>query len=145
MSDRLSSHRNSRALWLLATAIVVALIFAGSAMTQTSQKKAPVKKNVTVTTYTVTITPGKTWDDPPSVDKTSVTVDKAKGDEVQWVCPTCTAGFDVLFIESGKKPFKNRSFNKGKNKSGKATGDAGTYPYKVIVGGGVLDPDVIIR
>jgi hypothetical protein len=97
------------------------------------------------TTHTVTITPGAKWDDPPTVDKSSVTVDASQGDEVMWVCPTCTDGFTVIFIQSGKKPFKSRSFNKAKNKSGKATGKNDTYPYKVIVNGGVLDPDVIIK
>ena len=153
------------ALWLVVLVIAAALVFTGTALTeskssetpngaagtsQTKQKGAGAQKTQGAkkamgTTITVTITPGKTYDAPPSVDKKSVEVDKSLGDEVEWVCPLCTGGFDVIFIETGKNPFKDRSFNKAKNKSGKASGGNGTYPYKVIVGGGVLDPDVIIK
>lgn len=143
---KLFSKENSKPLWLMALTLAVALLFADSASTQTKQASAPVQKKAAAgTTFTVTITPGKGWDDAPSVDKKSVTVDASLGDEVAWVCPTCTAGFDVIFLDPAKKPFKNRSFNKARNKSGKATGKNGTYPYKVIVNGGVLDPDVIVK
>jgi hypothetical protein len=146
--DIKNSVRNSKSFWSMALILAVALVFCASAMTQTkpAAKQTTVKKTTTMgTTHTVTITPGAKWDDPPSVDQKSVTVDKSVGDEVAWICPACTGGFDVIFIDTGKKPFKDRSFNKSKNKSGKATGGNGTYTYKVIVNGGVLDPDVIIR
>lgn len=97
-------------------------------------------------TITVTITPGAKIDGPPTVDKQSVTV--GKDDEVAWVCST-GCDFSVVFLDPAKKPFKDRGFNQQKSKSGKPTQppppNDETYKYSVIVGGGVVDPDVIVK
>ena len=147
MSDRTKwfsiGHRN--VLWMLALTITVALIFASSAMTQTkkAQQKVSAAKH-----EMVIITPGANPDDPPSVDKPSVTLYKNNGDDVEWDCvnPDKThCDFIVVFTEPGKKPFNNRGFFKGKGKSGKITGAEDKYKYWVIVGGGFIDPDVIIK
>ena len=98
-------------------------------------------------TITVTITPGAKPDDPPKVSPDPVEV--WPNDEVEWNCST-DCEFTVVFLDPLKKPFKDRGFNKQKSKSGKPTqtpppGEEEKYKYSVIVGGGVLDPDVIIR
>ena len=144
MSERtkLFSENRSKALWLMALTLAVALIFASSAMTQTKQASAPAQKKVAAgAIIPVTITPGVKPDDPPKVLPASVEV--GPNDEVEWTCST-GCDFDVTFTYS-MKPFKDRSFNKNKKQSGKPTGAPGTYKYTVIVGGGVLDPDVIIK
>ena len=106
-------------------------------------KKAPGKQPMAATHVVVTITPG-TGDSAPTIDRDHVTLQANLGDDMEWVCSN-NCDFVVIFIEAGKKPFKNRGFFKGKGKSGKVTGPDDTYKYWVIVGGGALDPDVIIK
>ena len=145
MSERtkLFSKNRSKALWLLALTLALALFFAGSAMTQTKQASTPAQTNVAAgVTHTVTITPGAGPNDPPNVCPLSVEV--GPNDEVEWKCSTA-CDFNVSFNEVARKPFNDRAFNKNKPKSGHSTGAPGKYKYTVIVGGGVLDPDVIIR
>lgn len=139
------SNSGSKTLWIMALTLALAVLFATSAMTQTknAQPAAPAAKH-----EMVIITPGVNPDDPPSVDKPSVTLYKNNGDDVEWDClnPDKThCDFIVVFTDSSKKPFKNRGFFKGKGKSGNITGPVGSYKYWVIVGGGFIDPDVIIR
>ncbi len=139
---KLFSMESTRPLWLMALTLVAALLFAGSALTQTKQASAPAQKKVAAgTIFSVTITPGAKHDDPPKV--VPATVEVGPNDEVEWNCSK-DCDFDVTFTYS-MKPFKDRSFNKNKKKSGKPTGSPGIYKYTVIVGGGVLDPDVIVR
>ena len=155
-------------LRLLGLVVGLALFFAGAAAPQTKkteptpapkaaassvtqQKAAPTAakptkaKGAAGTVHTVTITPGKSWDEKPSVDRLSVTL--SKDDEVKWVCST-GCDFSINFAEPTRKPFKGRAFGKVRNRSGRPavhpTMDE-TYKYSVIVGGGILDPDVIIR
>ena len=63
---------------------------------------------------------------------------------MEWKCST-GCDFSVVFLDPAKKPFRDRGFNKNANKSGNPTGNVDKYKYSVTVGGGVLDPDVIIK
>lgn len=127
----------------MALTLVVALLFAGSAMTQSTPANPPAQQKAAAGKIVpVKITPGVKFDDPPTVLPATVELDP--NDEVEWTCTT-KCEFDVTFGEAKRKPFKDRAFNKLKSKSGKPTGAVGKYKYSVFVGGGVLDPDVIIR
>lgn len=148
MSDRtnLFSKNSFTALCLLTLTLAVALNFTGSAMSQTKQQKAPppTPKAATMgTTITVTIDPGDIPGGNPIVTPKSVSV--GPSDEVEWICKKACS-FTVVFSEKTRKPFKDRAFDKGKPKSGKPTGKPGLYKYSVFVdGGGMIDPDVIIK
>ena len=145
MSERtkLFAINRSKTLWLMALTLAFALIFAGSAMTQTNQTKTAQKAPATTgTVRTVVITPGPGPTGAPSVNPQSV--DVYPDDTVEWKCAT-GCDFDVVFIDPAKKPFKDRGFNKKHNNSDKPTGAVGTYKYSVYVEGGHIDPDVIIR
>ena len=93
-------------------------------------------------TIDVKITPARNPNDSPSVDPDSVTV--GPNDEVVWSCTT-SCDFTVDFSNPDRKPFNNRKFAKGNNRSGRPTGPKGTYKYSVTVGAGVLDPNIILR
>jgi plastocyanin len=90
---------------------------------------------------TVTITPVSPTN--PTLKVTPDSVEVGRHDEVEWICST-VCEFDVTFTDS-MKPFKDRSFNKNKPKSGHPTGAPGKYKYTVIVGGDIIDPDVIVK
>ena len=93
-------------------------------------------------TYQIRITPDPTdAKKPPKVDPSDQTV--GPNDEVMWICTT-GCDFDVVFTEPDRKPFKDRKFDKVKNKSGRPTGSEGVYKYSVIVGPGSNDPNIII-
>ena len=139
---KLFSRESSRTLWLIVLTLGVALCFASSAMTQANQASAPAqKKAVAGAIIPVTITPGAKADDPPKV--VPATVEVGRNDQVEWTCST-GCDFDVTFTYS-MKPFNDRAFNKNKPRSGHPTGAPGKYKYSVIVGGGLLDPDVIVK
>lgn len=166
MSDQTKrfSKDRSKALWLMALTLAVALIFAGSAMTQTQQTKTatgtqaaappaktqqpagaktPAKpKTAAGTTITVTITPVSPTN--PKLKVTPDSVGVGRNDEVEWKCSTA-CDFNVSFNEVARKPFNDRAFNRNRPRSGHPTGAPGTYKYTVIVGGDIIDPDVIIR
>jgi hypothetical protein len=101
-------------------------------------------------TYTIKIFPDLAHpENPPRVVPEDQPIER--NDQVEWVCKVepdedCPEDVDflVVFTEPGRKPFKDRGFSKGKNKSGKPTGPKGKYKYSVIVGEGVADPRIIV-
>ncbi len=95
-------------------------------------------------TITVTITPNSNPAGPPSVNPESVDVYKDKNQQVEWTCST-GCDFTVQFPTSGAKPFNDSTFTKANPKSGVPTGPPGTYPYRVTVGQGSTDPQIIVH
>lgn len=93
-------------------------------------------------TYTITITPNEDPTQPPAVEPDEQEV--GSNDQVEWTCST-GCDFTVVFIEAGRKPFKNRAFDQTRSKSGHPTGPTGKYKYSVIVGEGVVDPSIIVH
>jgi len=161
MSERtkLFSENRSKALWLMALTLAVALVFAGSAMTQTKQAgktapapaskqtkagQAPKQAGKTVT-VTITYTAGTS----SSISVRPDPVEIGANDEVKWEC-TGGCDFHVVFPDPKRKPFKSQHFDKGNSQSGKPVhvpppGQTKKYKYTVVVGDTAIDPDVIIR
>jgi hypothetical protein len=115
---------------VLALAVVIGFIIPMRA-------QSPTTHNVDVT-----ITPNSDPTKAPTVTPDTATVGAQS--QVNWTCST-GCDFTVVFTESNRKPFKNRSFDKGHNKSGRPTGPPGQYKYSVIVGEGVADPIIIVQ
>ena len=163
MSHRLSMHHTSRALWLLATAIAIALIFAGAALTQGTQQKAPAKvaapaakapgwcKNAAPIVNgiaTVTISPvGATKN--LKVDYPRVCIGTT--DKIKWQWNTGStepANWSAEFF-TGANPFPKPKYGKGNPTSDPPSVNGNDYLiYKYVVhadGYNDLDPDVIIK
>jgi hypothetical protein len=161
MSERtkLFSKYRSKALWLMALTLGVALFFAGSAMTQTKQagktapapvtkqtKPAPAPKQAgQIVKVTITYTSGAS----PSISVSPDPVEIRANDEVKWEC-TGGCDFHVVFPNPRRKPFKSQHFDKGNSQSEKPAhvpppGQTKKYKYTVVVGDSAIDPDVIIK
>ncbi len=82
----------------------------------------------------------------PKVDLDPVEVSKSRQDEVVWECEG-DPNFEVIFETDS--PFNDSHFNKSKNHSGPAKGNAkerpNVYKYIVKAGGGTLDPGTIVN
>lgn len=99
------------------------------------------------TTIVVTITPSATEGGAPSVDKSSVTLNKGQNQQVEW---TCAGGcdFTVDFSHPEGSPFSHNSFS-GTNANPHAMSGppnkVGTFKYSVTANGGTLDPQIIVH
>ena len=89
-------------------------------------------------TVTVTITPGN----PITVSPDPAVISKSDKDQVEWVCPKCTSGFEIKFPKGS--PFTGSDFGPSNAASGAAKANAAlkTYPYTVIANGQTSDPGV---
>jgi len=86
----------------------------------------------------VTITGGSK----PTVEPETVTLEHPQ-DEVEWVCAE-----DFVVSFGADTPFRKRYFHEGRPKSGQPRSDAKKetkYKYSVLVGGHVIDPNIIIK
>lgn len=92
-------------------------------------------------TVTIKITPAN----PPKVSIDPAEISKSNGDQVQWECPECSAGFEVQFPKNS--PFAGKSFDHRNPRSGQVRGDAelGEYHYNVKVNDQMHDPGLIIK
>jgi hypothetical protein len=93
----------------------------------------------------VTITPGPTPKDVPTVDKHPCRV-KATQEEIQWHVST-GAAFQVIFVGPSGSPFQRDTFDNVNFASGLPIVPPGKKHYKYVVsvaGGTGLDPDVIV-
>jgi hypothetical protein len=78
-----------------------------------------------------------------AVHPSSVSIEKAKNEHVQWVAD---GDFDFVVRFDTETPFGSKTFHRQNSASGKARPEAiGTYKYSVEVNGNTLDPDVIVR
>lgn len=141
------SEGNSKALWLLALTLSIALVFTGSALTQSKQQAppAPPKKAAGLKPKPVKI---KCANGAITVDVKSQPIIKGI-EEVVWtaVGSNCT-GWKVTFNKPEGSPFASTEFYEGKNSSGDAVGKANQFGYRYTVTVPHLpdlDPDVIIK
>lgn len=104
-------------------------------------------KGADSTTIVVTITPSETAGGKPSVDKSSVTLNKSENQQVEW---TCSDGcdFTVDFSQPEGSPFSHNSFAGTKANPHALSGvptKVGTFKYSVTANGGTLDPQIIVH
>lgn len=99
------------------------------------------RTQTTPQTVVVTITPAN----PPTVSVDPAQISKSAGDQVEWVCPQCTSGFQVHFPQTS--PFASSTFGPQNEKSGRVSANAalGLYNYTVTVNGNTADPGVKVN
>ncbi len=127
--------------------LITAIAIVVSAATMLYLVRTMDAKGADATTIVVTITPSATAGGTPSVDKSSVTLDKSQNQQVEW---TCKGGcdFTVDFSHPEGSPFSEKAFS-GSNANPHAMSGVpqkvGTFKYSVTANGGTLDPQIIVH